>query len=89
MDLASFIANLGVDVQQLVLIITSLGSIIFMSRDFRLGILILFFLIGMETLVFYKLNYDITIYVYAVLLSFILLIISILISFKRTTVSVV
>jgi hypothetical protein len=47
------VGNLNVTVVQLVLLITALGSMIFMALDLRFGLLMLFFMFGVETLVFW------------------------------------
>lgn len=46
------LGNLEVTLVQVVLLLTALGSMIFMALDLRFGLLMLFFMFGCETVVF-------------------------------------
>ena len=81
--------ELGVTIDIYVLIVTILGSLIFMAKDFRLGLVILFLLESVELIIFYSWGYDLTYYVLAVLTTFVLMAVSLLISHKRTTGGIV
>jgi len=79
----TLLANMGVTIEQFVLLMTGLGSLIFMAKDFRLGLLILFFSVGVEFIVFYSLGKDVSLYIITLLASFVLLTISLLISYSK------
>lgn len=85
----SLFAPLGVSVDMFILIITILGSVIIMAKDFRLGLIILFMLEAGELIFFSFLNYDITYYVLALLSTFVLMVLGLFISYKKTSSGVI
>lgn len=75
------IGNLGVTLPQLVIIVTTLGSLIFMAVELRFGIMMLFFMYGVETVVFWAAgasSNDIILITSALLASFVMMALSIL-----------
>jgi hypothetical protein len=51
--IGGLIGNLGVTFPQWVILITVLGSIIFMAVEVRFGLMMLFLMVGFETVVFW------------------------------------
>lgn len=51
---ALMVGNLGVTVTQLVLLLTALGSIIFMAVELRLGFMMMFMLFGVEFVILWS-----------------------------------
>lgn len=81
------VGNLEVTVAQLVLLITALGSMIFMALDLRFGLLMLFFMFGVETLVFWSYGVttaELTLSVLCLLSSFVALTLSLLLVSSKT-----
>lgn len=81
--LTLLIGNLGITLPQLVLLITALGSLIFMALDLRLGLMMLFFMFGIETVAFWAAavaSYDLYLAISALLASFVLMALSLLMS---------
>jgi len=84
MILDDLISNMGIGLETYVLLIIVLGSIIFMAKDFRLGLIMIFLLSSVFLIIFNELDRDITLYIYSTLLSFALMTISLMISNKRS-----
>lgn len=84
-DLVSGAANvLGIGLPDYILVVTVLGSLIFMGVDLRRGIMILFLLLAAEFVVFTLLGFN-TFKVFIVfLLVFTVMALSIIISFKKS-----
>jgi hypothetical protein len=75
------VSNLGVTFTQLVLLMTVLGSLIFIAVELRLGLLLLFFMTGIETIVFWSYGVattDLSMVVSVFLSSFVLMAVSLL-----------
>lgn len=49
-------ANVGMSLENIVLILLMLGSMIFMAKDFKIGVVILFVTSGMSFVLFYLLS---------------------------------
>jgi len=79
-----FIGGLGVTVSQLLAILTTLGCIIFMAKDLRLGLMFLFMFSAVEFIGLYTLQQDTTLHVIMMLVSLATLILSYLITHKKT-----
>lgn len=58
--LQSLAANIGISLEAALLLIIVLGSLIFMAKDFKLGMLMLFIMSGLLTMLFY--NYQVNFY---------------------------
>jgi len=78
------IVNMGVSLETYILLIIILGSIIFMAVDFRLGIIMMFILSSSFLLILQTFNRNITYYIYTIIISFILLTLSLIISNKKS-----
>lgn len=77
-------ANLGVTTDQLIMILTFMASLIFMAKDLRLGMMLLFFLNSIEFLLFYGSGYDVTLISIAVLISLVLMAMTLFMSHQRS-----
>lgn len=82
--IALFEANLGAGLENIVLFVTALGSLIFMARDFRLGLIILWILFASEYIVFYQLGMETFFALTAFLSTFAVLSLSLYIIPKKT-----
>ncbi len=82
--LTELTSNLGVTNEVFILIVTVLSSIIFMAKEFRLGLLLLFFMTSIEFMIFYALGFNTMYHIIMILASFVILTISLLISYKKT-----
>lgn len=78
--LALFETNLGFTLENIILLCTALGSMIFMAKDFRTGIIILFIIFGSEFMMFYSTGMDSFFALIAFLLTFALLALSLYIT---------
>ena len=85
MSFASVIAllfsEIGVTLPQFVLIITALGSLIFIAVEIRFGLMFLFFMFGVETVVFWWAGVslvDLLLVVMCLLSSFVMMALSLL-----------
>lgn len=76
--------NLGVTLDQFIMLITFMASLIFMAKDLRLGIMLLFFLNTIEVILFYAAGWDITLISIATLISLVLMAFSLFVSFQNT-----
>ena len=77
------VGNLEVTLPQLVLIITTLGSLIFMAVDMRFGLMILFFLYGVEVIIFWSAGVaaiDLTLSVMCLLAALVMMTLSLLVT---------
>lgn len=75
------LSNLGVTLPIIVLVITALGSLIFMAVELRLGLMTLFFMYAVEFLAFWRYGVtgtDLTFTAMALLSSFVLMTLSLL-----------
>jgi hypothetical protein len=80
----TIVHNLGlVGLDQLVIIITVLGMLIFFAKDVRLGIVMLFFFSIMEFVLFNAVGYRTDFVLIMVFASVVLMAISLLISYSR------
>ena len=84
MILDDLIINMGVSLETYVLLIIVLGSLIFMAIDMRLGLVIMFLLSSIFLVIFNYFDRNITYYIYVVLLSFVTMTISLMISNKKS-----
>ena len=84
MILDDLIINMGVSLETYVLLIIVLGSLIFMAIDMRLGLVIMFLLSSIFLVIFNYFDRNITYYIYVVLLSFVTMTISLIISNKKS-----
>jgi len=76
--------NLGVTNEVFILIVTVLSCVIFMAKELRLGLLLLFFITSVEFMILYALGLNTTYHIITILASFVILTISLLISYKKT-----
>lgn len=88
------ISGLGITLPQLVLMVTALGSMIFVAASFRLGVMMLFFMFGSEFLIFWRISLiapeiitaiDMSIVTLAFLASFVIMTISLLMTKAQNT----
>lgn len=84
-----FLADVGIGRELLILLLTVLGSAIFIAKDFRLFVMICFVLIGLELVVLYSLNlqgynFVIEYHIIALMTNLVLLVVSILTTYQRT-----
>lgn len=86
MILDDLIANMGVSLETYVLLVIVLGSLIFMAKEMRLGLVISFVLTATALIIFYSFNRNTTLYVTVLLLEFGVLTISLLISNNKRSV---
>jgi len=83
------LANMGITLEQYLLLATALGSLMFMAKDLRLGCLILFFMVGIEFLVLYASGRNYHYHLLVLLLCVVLLTVNLLISYSKKTNMVV
>lgn len=84
MILDDLLVNMGISLETYILLIIILGSLIFMAVDFRLGIIMMFILSSSFLLILQTFNRNITYYIYTIIISFILLTLSLIISNKKS-----
>jgi len=72
--------GLGVSTPQLVLLVTACGMIILMAGNIQLGILLSFLFFGVETVLFYSLGQDISLFVLVLMMNFALLVLTLFMS---------
>lgn len=84
--IALLVGNLGVTVPQLIAVLTCFGSLVFMAKDLRLGIMFLFFANGIELMGLWAFKYDITIQLLVLFVSLALMAISLILSYKKTQI---
>lgn len=80
---ASLVETLGVTTEFWILIITALSSIIIMAKEFRLGVLLLFFMEGLEFIALYSFGLEIFYHTLGLLITFALLVLTLLISYSK------
>lgn len=78
------LSPLGVSIPQLLAIFTTLGCIVAMAKDVRLGIMLLFIFSAIELSILFMVGMDITLHLIMVLASFSLLAVSYLVTYKKT-----
>lgn len=79
--LSLLFSGLNVTLPQFVLVITVLGSIIFIAVELRFGLMILFFMLGIETLVYWRVGVsdaDMNLVIIVLMSSFVLMTLSLL-----------
>lgn len=79
--------NLGITWPQLIVLITALGSLIFMAVEVRLGLMMMFLMFGIETVAFWIYGMsatEITIVTMALLATFVLMALSLLVTRSKT-----
>jgi len=76
-------SNLGVTNEIFILIVTVLSCIVFMAKELRLGLILLFFITSIEFMIFYALGLNTTYHIITILALFVILTISLLISYKK------
>ena len=86
MMFADLIANLGVSTQTYFIIILSLSSLIMAAKELRLGLIFLFVFSATGLLIFSSLHEDATYYIYLTLIAFVAMVLSLIISNRRTQV---
>lgn len=79
-----FVANLGISVQTFFIILIGISSLIFSAKDLRLGFIFLFVFSATGLLIFSALEMDATYYVYLTLISFVMMVLSLIISNRRS-----
>jgi hypothetical protein len=83
------VGNLGIVYEDLVLLLTILGSIIFFAKDLRLGALILFIFLVSEYLIFSLLGMETFKALIAVLVAVVLLTLSLYITHSKTGTGII
>jgi hypothetical protein len=78
------LSPLGVTIPQLFAVFTTLGCIVAMAKDVRLGIMLLFIFSAIELSLLFIVGQDLTLHVIMVLASFSLLAVSYLVTYKKT-----
>jgi hypothetical protein len=80
-------SNLGANLDIIVIFCTVIAGLIFMAVDVRFGIMMLFFLFGVEFVAFYNGGVSTTYVLYALLATFAVLALTILITRQRVGTS--
>jgi len=78
------VGDLGVTIPQLLAVFTTLGCVIIMAKDFRLGIMFLFFFTLVEFIMLYASGYDTSLQLIITFCSLAILSLSYLITHKKT-----
>lgn len=81
--------NLGVSLEAAVLLVTFLGSLLFMARDLRIGLVILLVLFSSEFIVFYITGLSTLMALTATLVTLVCLALAIYISFNKNSMAVI
>lgn len=74
--------NLGVTLDQFIMLVTFMASLIFMAKDLRLGIMMLFLFNCIEVILFASAGVDITLISIATLISLVLMAFSLFMSYQ-------
>jgi len=82
--LALFEANLGATIENIVLLLTTLGSMLFLAKDLRLGIIILFIFFAMEFVIFSTLGMETFFTLMAFLSTFVVMSLTLYVSRYKT-----
>ena len=77
------VGNLGITFENLVLVITILGSLLFFAKDFRIGIIILFLFFAGEFMIFSLLEMETFAALMGVLVSLVVLTLSLWVSHSK------
>lgn len=83
------VGNLGVSLEYLILLMTVLGCIIFMTKDFRLGLIIMFVMFMAEYMMFYLLGLNTFAALIAIFVNIVVLALSIYVTHSKSTVGVI
>jgi len=81
--------NLGASMEAIVIIITFLGSLLFMANDVRLGLVILLIFFASEFVVFYSFGMETLMILTATLITLVALTLSIYLSFNKSATAVI
>lgn len=86
--LTLFATNLGTSIEALVILITFLGSLLFMANDVRIGLIIMLLAFACEFVIFYTFGMDTLMALTATLITLIALTLSIYLSYNRSGTAV-
>lgn len=89
-DIFDLIAgNLGLSFENLILVLTILGSLIFFAKDLRLGAIVLFMLLASEFIIFYELGMESFTVLMAFMCNIVILTLSLYITHNKTAVGII
>lgn len=89
-DLINLLAgNLGIGFENLILVLTILGSLIFFAKDMRIGAIILLMLLSAEFIVFVQLGMETFAALMGVLTSIVILTLSLYITHSKSTTGII
>ena len=80
--------NLGIGLQEIVLVILILGAFLFFATNFKIGLIIMLIFTGISFVLFESLGYDATISLYAFLITIVLMSLSIYTSRSQSATGV-
>lgn len=81
--------NLGIGLQEIILIILILAAFLFFATNFKIGLIVLLTFTGISFITFVSIGYDATISLYAFLITIVLMALSIYTSRNQKYVGVV
>lgn len=85
----TLVGNLGINFDQLIVMLTVLGSIIFFAKDLRIGAIILLIMLVSEFIIFYELGIETFTALMAVLVSVVILALSLYITHSKTGTAII